>query len=137
MFDAHWKTFDAILDLMLIAKHHIVSVRELAILVFLVNFATLHVMFPQIFKLFILIFCGRQPSRFLIFFGSCRTYICICRSIFLLNFLYSFYSIEYIIASLFGFIWDSAMPMFCKREEVFRSRSIQNWGQSILRRWLW
>ncbi|KAG6738197.1 hypothetical protein POTOM_057805 [Populus tomentosa] len=30
--------------------------------------------------------------------------------------------IEYIIASLFGFIWDSAMPMFCKREEVFQNQ---------------
>jgi hypothetical protein len=67
----------------------------------------------------------------------CPSFICICLSLFLQNFLYLFHHFEYIIASLFGFIWDSARPMFCKREEVFRSWSIQTWGQSILQRRLW
>jgi hypothetical protein len=40
-------------------------------------------------------------------------------------------------ASLFGFIWDSARSMFCKRVEVFWSWSIQNWAQSILHKRLW
>jgi len=37
---------------MLIGKHHIVSVSELAILMFLVNFSSLLVMFRQIRRLF-------------------------------------------------------------------------------------
>jgi len=40
---------------MLIGKHHIVSVSELAILMFLVNFSSLLVMFHQIHKPFNLV----------------------------------------------------------------------------------
>jgi hypothetical protein len=128
---------------MLIGKQNIVSVSALAILIFLANFSSLHVMFRQIRKLFNLIndifFLSAEDnsSCFLISFGSSLTYICICCSLFLLNFLYSFYHFEYIIASLFGFIWDSVRPLFCKREEVFRRWLIQNWGQSILQRRHW
>ena len=133
--EAFCKILDAIIGLMLIGKHHIVSVSELAILMFLVNFSSLLVMFRQIRKLFNLVnniffICRRH-------FVDGQTYICFCRSLFLLNFLYSFYHFEYIIASLFGFIWDSARPMFCKREEVFPRWLIQNWGQSILQGRLW